>query len=79
MASRPYTLILAETPTGYSAHAPDVPGCVATGTTFDETVNEMRAALAFHLEGMVLAGLPIPERNTYALVIEVDVPADVGA
>lgn len=36
----------------YSAWSPDVPGCIATGATVDLCVNEMRGALATHVELM---------------------------
>jgi predicted RNase H-like HicB family nuclease len=45
----------------YSAYAPDLPGCVATGATIEETEREMHDAMAFHLEGLRDAGEPIPE------------------
>jgi predicted RNase H-like HicB family nuclease len=56
-------LIVIEGATGenYSAHAPDLPGCVATGATIAEVEREMRDAIAFHLEGLRDAGQPIPE------------------
>jgi predicted RNase H-like HicB family nuclease len=45
----------------YSAYAPDLPGCVATGATLAEVEREMRDAIEFHLEGLRDAGDPIPE------------------
>jgi predicted RNase H-like HicB family nuclease len=45
----------------YSAYSPDVLGCVATGDTVEECVEEIRAALAFHLDGMREDGEAIPE------------------
>ena len=58
-------LILVEggPPSNYSAWSPDVPGCVATGDTLDEAEREMRAAIAFHLEGIAEDGLPLPEAS----------------
>jgi predicted RNase H-like HicB family nuclease len=44
-----------------SAYAPDLPGCVATGSTREQVEREMRDAIAFHLEGLRGAGEPIPE------------------
>ena len=32
-----YTAIYAKTNTGYSAHIPDLPGCIATGRTLELT------------------------------------------
>jgi predicted RNase H-like HicB family nuclease len=45
----------------YSAYAPDLPGCVATGATIEEVEHAMQDAIAFHLEGLREAGEPIPE------------------
>jgi predicted RNase H-like HicB family nuclease len=47
-------LILVEggPPSNYSAWSPEVLGCVATGDTIEECVNEMRGALSGHLEVM---------------------------
>jgi predicted RNase H-like HicB family nuclease len=45
----------------YSAYAPDLPGCVATGATIEEVEREMHDAIAFHLEGLRDAGQLIPE------------------
>ena len=55
-------LILVEggPPSNYSAWSPDVPGCVATGDTIDECVEEMRAALRRHLALMQEQGETIP-------------------
>jgi predicted RNase H-like HicB family nuclease len=48
-------------PTNYSAWSPDLPGCVATGNTVEECEAEMKAAIAFHLEGLAEDGDPIPD------------------
>jgi predicted RNase H-like HicB family nuclease len=45
-----YLVIMEPTPTGYSAYLPDIPGCVTTGRTTVEVENNMREALALHLE-----------------------------
>jgi predicted RNase H-like HicB family nuclease len=45
----------------YSAYAPDLPGCVATGQTVAEIEAEMESAIEFHLEGLRADGLAIPE------------------
>lgn len=62
MTERRY-LIVIEGAAGenYSAYAPDLPGCVATGATIEQVEREMHDAIAFHLEGLREAGQPIPE------------------
>lgn len=64
-------IIVEETGTGYSAYAPDLPGCIATGATRAEVEKEMQAAIEFHLEGMRAHGEPLPESHSYATVVEV--------
>lgn len=39
-----------------SAYAPEVPGCVSTGRTVEETKRNMEEALKFHLESMLEDG-----------------------
>lgn len=45
---------------GHGGWAPDLPGCVALGDSYEEAVAEMRAAIALHLEGLHEDGLPAP-------------------
>jgi predicted RNase H-like HicB family nuclease/predicted RNA binding protein YcfA (HicA-like mRNA interferase family) len=47
----------------YSAYAPDLPGCVATGATLEECEREMQEAIAFHIEGLRGSGQPVPESS----------------
>ena len=56
-----YAILLEPTNSGFSASVPDLPGCVAAGETPEETVNLIREAIAFHLEGMRLHGESISE------------------
>lgn len=64
-------IVVEQTLTGYSAYAPDFPGCVATGATRAEVEQEMRDAVAFHLEGFRAQGEQPPESSSYATVVEV--------
>lgn len=67
-----YLIILEPTSTGYSAYSPDFDGCVAAGDDHDETVALMREAIEFHLEGLAAEGLPAPEPQCEAAVVEVN-------
>jgi len=46
---------------GWSAYAPDVPGCGAAGETYAEVRQLIREALAFHFEGLREAGMTPPD------------------
>ena len=53
---------------GYGALCPDLSGCVALADTKD-VLDEMRAAIEFHLAGLREDGQPIPHPSTVAATI----------
>jgi predicted RNase H-like HicB family nuclease len=55
----------------YSACAPDLPGVVATGGTLEECEAGMREAIAFHIEGLRLAGEPVPPATSHVATVTV--------
>jgi predicted RNase H-like HicB family nuclease len=62
MTERRYLIVIeGNQDAGFSAYAPDLPGCVATGTSRDGVEREMHDAIAFHLEGLQEAVEPIRE------------------
>jgi predicted RNase H-like HicB family nuclease len=61
-----YAVLFKKTATGYSAHVPDLPGCIAAGATKEETAELMRKAIQMHLAGMREDGDPIPQPSTIA-------------
>lgn len=66
-----YAILLEPTKTGFSAHVPDLPGCVAAGETREETLDLIREAIAFHIEGMRLHGEAIPFPTSTCEYVEV--------
>ena len=66
-----YAIVIEKGEHNYSAYAPDLPGCVSTGKTLDEVKAEMRAAIAFHLDGLRQDGLPIPPATSRADYVEI--------
>ncbi len=57
----------------YSAFAPDLPGCVATGDTVEEAELNMHQAVEMHIEGLKQDRLPIPPASAIAEYIVVPV------
>lgn len=55
----------------FSAYAPDLPGCVATGAALDDVVREMRSAIAFHIESLREHRVPVPDPRCTATVVNV--------
>ncbi|WP_321471025.1 type II toxin-antitoxin system HicB family antitoxin [uncultured Paludibaculum sp.] len=67
-----YLVIYEKTGTGYGAYVPDLPGCIATGRTFEQTKQRMAEAVAVHIQGMREDGTPIPEPSTLTETLEVE-------
>ncbi len=68
-----YLVVIEKADTNYSAHAPDVSGCVATGDTIEETIEQMRKALPMHLEAIIRDHQPLPHPYS-VLAVSVEVP-----
>lgn len=66
-----YLVVVEKAERNYAAFSPDLPGCVATGSTKEETLRRMRAAIAHHIEGLRQDGLPIPKPSSSAEYVAV--------
>jgi predicted RNase H-like HicB family nuclease len=66
-----YAIVIEKAESNYSAYVPDLPGCVSTGATVEETEQSIREAIAFHLDGMREDGVPIPPASSHVEYVEV--------
>lgn len=66
-----YLIVIEKTETGFSAYSPDLPGCVSTGTTLEDTEKNMKDAIEFHIEGLRSEGYPVPVPATRSAYVEV--------
>ena len=66
-----YLIIIEKANKNYSAYIPDVPGCIATGKTIEETKKNIKEALDMHLEGLAEDGLTSPRPKAKADYIAV--------
>ena len=55
-----YAVVYERTSNNYCAYAPELPGCVSTGRTWDEMQKMIREAIAFHIEDLKEKGEPVP-------------------
>jgi predicted RNase H-like HicB family nuclease len=69
-----YAIVIEKAESNYSAYVPDLPGCVATGTTIDDVTREIREAIEFHLEGLKADGISIPLPSTLSEYVEIAIP-----
>jgi predicted RNase H-like HicB family nuclease len=68
-----YAIVIERAENNYSAYVPDLPGCVATGASVEETETQIREAIEFHIAGLREDGVSIPQPSSR--VDYVDVPA----
>lgn len=66
-----YAIVIEAAGENLSAYVPDLPGCVATGTTLKETETLIREAIEFHLEGLRADNMPIPPASSRVDYVEV--------
>jgi len=66
-----YAIVIEHAGSNYSAYVPDLPGCVATGQTVEETEANIRVAIAFHLAGLREDGLPAPPATSQVEYVDI--------
>lgn len=65
-----YGIVIEKAEENYAAYVPDLPGCVATGETIEETEQNIREAIRFHLDGLREDSLSIPAPNVIVAYVE---------
>jgi predicted RNase H-like HicB family nuclease len=70
-----FAIVIEKVPSNYGGYVPDLPGCVATGATVEETEQLLREAIALHVQGMKDDGIPIPEPSSVVEYVELEVGA----
>ena len=55
-----YAIVIETAEGNFSAYVPDLPGCIATGDSVEETERSICEAIEFHLDGLREDNLPIP-------------------
>jgi predicted RNase H-like HicB family nuclease len=66
-----YAVVFERADHNWAAYVPDLPGCVTTGRTIDETRRLIADAIEFHIEGMRRHGEAVPDPTSVAEVVEV--------
>lgn len=66
-----YAIVIEQAAGNFSAYAPDLPGCIATGNSIAQVEAEMREAIELHIEGMREDGLTIPAPSSQVEYVDV--------
>lgn len=66
-----YLIVIEETVNGFSAYSPDLPGCAGVGRSPEEAEQDIRDALALHVEGLRAEGIEVPRPTTRSSYVEI--------
>lgn len=66
-----FLVVIEKANSNYSAYSPDLPGCIATGATREETERNMHEAIELHVWGLIEDNLSIPESTSFAEYVAV--------
>ena len=56
-----YAVIFEQADHNWAAYVPDLPGCITTGNTLEETESNIREAIEGHLKTLREFGDPVPQ------------------
>jgi predicted RNase H-like HicB family nuclease len=66
-----YVVIFEQAETNWAAYVPDLPGCITTGKTLEESERNIREAIEGHLRTLREFGDSVPRPTTVAKDIEI--------
>lgn len=70
-----YAVIFEQADDNWAAYVPDLPGCMTTGASLEETERNIREAIEAHLRTLRDFGNPIPQPTSVAKAVEVSAAA----
>jgi predicted RNase H-like HicB family nuclease len=70
-----YAVIFEQAESNWAAYVPDLPGCITTGKTMEETEHNIREAIEGHLQTLREFGDPVPDPTSFAKEIEIQTAA----
>ena len=65
-----YLVILERSRSGWGAHVPDLPGCVAVAETKPKVIALIKEAVDLHVESLRHSGDAIPRPSSESLLVE---------
>ena len=66
-----YLVVIEQSPQGFGAYVPDLPGCITAGSSQDEVLQLIREAIEMHIEAMVKDGESVPAPASRAALVEI--------
>lgn len=79
MKFQKFLVVIEKCPTNFAAYSPDLPGCITTGKTREETERNMIEAMQLHLDSMIADGDKIPKPESSAITMMIEMPTKAEA
>jgi len=70
-----YAVLFEQAESNWAAYVPDLPGCMTTGKTLEETEINIREAIEGHLRTLRDFGDPVPQPTSVAKEVEISLAA----
>ena len=69
--SQRYAVIFEKAESNWAAYVPDLPGCISTGATLEETERNIQEAVRGHIAVLKEFGDPVPPPTSVAKEVEI--------
>ena len=66
-----YMVVIEKSASGYGAYVPDLPGCIAAGSSREEVLQLIKEAIQLHIESLQESGESVPQPSSVSEFIEV--------
>jgi predicted RNase H-like HicB family nuclease len=66
-----YAIVIERTPSGFSAHVPDLPSCWAEGPTVGLVQHTIRQVVGAHFASLRAQGLDVPTPSSQVAYLEI--------
>ncbi len=66
-----FLVVIEKAGENYSAYSPDLPGCIASGSTREEAEENIYESVKMHIEGLKEDKLPIPKSESISEYVAV--------
>ncbi len=66
-----YAIVIENAGNNFSAHVPDLPGCIATGASVKDVEQAIREAIELHIAGLREDGEPVPPPSSQVEYVDV--------
>ena len=70
-----FAVVFEKVSSNWAAYVPDLPGCVTTGPTLEQTKRNIREAIELHIEAMREVGEPVPVPTSAVDFVELETVA----